>query len=447
MRLGCYFGMTSPMILIASKKFGIDKVISFSELINRDKNLIINSRKEMIYFLKSLDEIPKTFKIPTGITPIENFDPSARFVNNKLFGNVNEEDFMISFTYELIVKLLNDYYKSGKQFSLEVENVFKQDGSVDTSLCLKNRTKFINFVREKIAKEDFYLSGVSRIIRKIARSLKSNVTIDYKSLAESFNLISSIPDKFIVNGDTVIFSQEELNVVKFFTDAKQDAEFIIGNLIQKNSLENSVFGRPFRDVCTSNPRSIYRTVQSSFDLVKDKGANFITSLLNNLTQDLEKFREQFTKEVLPDTMSETTSKVVPYHKLRTKFTDLEKQKFFDQLFFNIYVDLKDVTEESFQKISELYDVVKGLEITELNDFFHLKYTQSEWNDFISRLNKIGICGINLFSMDLFRMSLESLTFVSDSKIYRSVQDIEEFNLVLDNVQALITTIKPIGTPL
>ena len=69
------------------------------------------------------------------------------------------------------------------------------------------------------------------------------------------------------------------------------------------------------------------------------------------------------------------------------------------------------------------------------------------DSFISRLNKIGICGINLFSMDLFRMSLESLTFVSDSKIYRSVQDIEEFNLVLDNVQALITTIKPIGTPL
>lgn len=447
MRLGCYFGMTSPMILIASKKFGIDKIISFSELINRDENLIINSRKEMIYFLKSLNEIPKTFKIPTGITPIENFDPSARFVNNKLFGDINEEDFFISFTYELIIKLLNDYYKSGKRFSLEIENVFKQDGSIDASLCSKNRLNIINFVRGKLAKEDFYLSGVSRIIRKTARSLKSNETIDYKSLAESFNLISSIPDRFIVNGDTVLFSQTELNVIKFFIDAKQDAEFIIVNFIQKDSMENSVFGRPFRDVCTSNPRSIYRTVQSSFDLVKDKGANFVTSLLSNLTQDLEKFKEQFTKEVLPDTMSETTSKAVPYHKLRNKFTDSEKQKFFDQLFFNTYVDLKDVTEESFQKISELYDVIKGLEITELNEFFHLKYTQSEWNDFISRLNKIGVCGINLFSMDLFRMSLESLTFVSDSKIYRSVQDIEEFNLVLDNVQALITTIKPIGTPL
>lgn len=422
-------------------------MISFLPLIEKEKNFIVNCRKEMICFSNSLNEIPKSFDLPIGITPVSGYDPSVRFVNNKLYGEISEDDFFVSFAYELIIKLLNDYFKTGKRFNLEVENVFNHSGEVNQQVCIKNRVKIINYVRNLIRQEDFYLSNAPRVVRKVARSLKSETDSDYNSLIQSFNLKAHIPDKFTVEGSSIAFTEKELKVVQFFVDSKDNANFLIDHLIEKTSVENVVFGRPFRDICTSNPRSIYRTVQASFDLVKNKGENFINSLLGELRLNLQKFRTQFSQEVLPKGGTEKATGNLTFDRVRSYLDDIEKEKFFIDLFANSYLTVNDLTEESFALMSGLYDVVHGLDILGLNDFFGLDYTQSEWNDFISRLNKIGICGINLFSMDLFRFSLESLTFISDSKIYRTVEEIEEFNLVLENVGALISTIKPIGTPL
>ncbi len=90
-------------------------------------------------------------------------------------------------------------------------------------------------------------------------------------------------------------------------------------------------------------------------------------------------------------------------------------------------------------------MVDCIGILGLNKIFNLNYTRSEWEKFIKSLNQIGICGINLFSMNLFKDSIGNMTFISNYYIVKTDEEILEFKNVLDNIKDLVSTIKPIGT--
>ena len=90
-------------------------------------------------------------------------------------------------------------------------------------------------------------------------------------------------------------------------------------------------------------------------------------------------------------------------------------------------------------------MVDCIGILGLNKIFNLNYTRSEWEKFIKSLNQIGICGINLFSMNLFKDSIGNMIFISNYYIVKTDEEILEFKNVLDNIKDLVSTIKPIGT--
>ena len=122
----------------------------------------------------------------------------------------------------------------------------------------------------------------------------------------------------------------------------------------------------------------------------------------------------------------------------------EKQQFFLDILATGFIKSTDLVEDTFNLLSNIYDVVSGLNILGLNNFFDLNYTRSDWEKFIDSLNKLGICGINLFSISLYKASIGNMTFISNNFIKKSDEEIQAFWSVFHNIEDLVSTIKPIG---
>ena len=122
----------------------------------------------------------------------------------------------------------------------------------------------------------------------------------------------------------------------------------------------------------------------------------------------------------------------------------EKQQFFRDILATGFIQSTDLFEDTFNLLSNIYDVVSGLNILGLNNFFDLNYTRSDWEKFIDSLNKLGICGINLFSISLYKASIGNMTFISNNFIKKSDEEIQAFWSVFHNIEDLVSTIKPIG---
>lgn len=445
MRLGGFWGITAPMLVIATKKNGIDKIKPMIKALSENRTVINDLKSELVYLYNTANKIPKKYFVADGFATIESFDQSIRFVNGKLFSDtVDIQDFYMSFTVGCIMQMLNKHSKSGSNFRLPVKKV----NTTSDAVCLENRVNVINTIVELISNEDFYLSSVKRVYRKILKSLETETGgCDLDSLAKSFMLNAKIPNNFIVNKETLTFSQEEIQILEFFANSKSVIRELLKYLKVKEIVENRMFGRSFRDILKSNPRALYWNVQERFDIIKSKNnSSFLTSLLRELTSDIEKFKNSLDTEVISQkdisiAKSSLTNEI--YIGMARNFS-YAKKNFFVSLLHNGYVKASDLTEENFNLISSVYDLVNKLGILDLNEFFNLDYTRSEWENLIQRLNKVGICGINLFSVQLLSISIENMTFVSNRFVIKNDDEISAFKNVLADIEALVSTIKPIG---
>ena len=452
MRLGGFWGITAPMLVIAIKQNSIESILPMMKAVSTSREIITDLKVELIYLLRAIDKIPKKYFPPDNFPTIESFDKSIRCANGKLFAEgIDEQDFYMSLVTGCVIYLLKKHDKSGTDFSLKIESV---NGFEDPA-CINNRLVVINKVREIIKDEDFYLSNVTKVYRKVYKELMigeedSATMLDYKSLATSFMLTEKVPENLIVDGNSVCFSQEELKVVEFFISSRDTILELLSYLKVKEVSENRVFGKTFRELMSRKPTSLYWVTQERFDTVKSKNnGSFLTSLLKEMKQDLKQFKNSMDTEVISKKQRKLENLSLSNKVYLERLDNFNQEK--KQLFFEIYslgfIKPTDLTDDTFNLLSDIYDAVSSLGILGLNSFFGLNYTRSDWEKFIKLLNQIGIYGINLFTKSLFKDSIGNMTFISNSFIVKTDEEINEFKNVISNIQDLVSTIKPIGTVL
>lgn len=448
MKLGSFWGMTAPMLVIATKKNGIEKIKPFINVMNKSYE-IQDVKSELVFLYKALDNIPKNFYPSEATTPLKEFDSSARVINGKIYGDsIDEQEFYVSLATEFIIKLLKEHLQKGKEFNLTIESVVLPDGSIDSRKCIQNRVNVINQVKKLLEKKDFYLTGIQKVFKELIRELKTDTSVcDYDSLAKSFSLSTKIPENFIINGNSITLTEKERKFLEYFCESQPLIKELLVNFKVEEIEENRMFEQPFRELIIKKPRALYRTIQNRFDLVKSKNnASFLNSMLKELNTDLNKFKTAFSTEVVSTNNARSVLTGMTYEDLRKILYSFstEKREFFESLIGKGYVLVKDLLLETFNLLSEMYDVVYGLNIVELNTLFDLNYTRSDWEKFINKLNIIGICGVNLYPLNLFELAIKNKTFISNNVIVRTEEDISEFKVVIANIEALLSTIKPVG---
>lgn len=446
MRLGGFWGITAPMLVIATKQNGMESILPMLNAVSTNKEIITDLKAELVYLLHAVDKIPKKYFPPDNFPTIENFDKSIRYANGKLYAEgVDEQDFYMSLATGCVIYLLKKHSKSGTDFKIEIKSV----SGIEDPACINNRLVVINKIKEIIKNDDFYLSNLTKVYRKVSKELKTNDKgCDYKALATSFLLNEKVPENLIVNGNSLSFSQEELKVIEFFISSRDTILELLSHLKVKEITDNRVFGKTFRELMMRKPTSLYWATQERFDIIKSKNnESFLTSLLKEMKTDLKQFENSLQTEVISKKQYKAgnlslSSKV--YLERINSFSQ-EKRQFFLEIYSLGFIKPDDLVDDTFSLLSNIYDIVDCIGILGLNKFFNLSYTRSEWEKFIKSLNQIGICGINLFSMNLFKDSIGNMTFISNYFIVKTDEEILEFKNVLSNIKDLVSTIKPIGT--
>lgn len=453
MRLGGFWGITGPMLVIATKQNGLESILPMLNAASSNREIITDLKSELVYLLHAIDKIPKKYFPPDNFPTIESFDKSIRYANGKLFAEgIDEQDFYMSLATGCVIYLLKKHSKSGTNFSLELKPV----SGIDDPACIDNRLTVINKVKEIIKDDDFYLSNLTKVYRKVSKALQSsnegiqdsnNDKMDYVALAKSFMLTEKVPENLIVDGSSLSFSPDELRVVEFFISSKGTIMELLSNLKVKEVVQNKIFGNTFREIVNRKPTALYWATQERFDIIKSKNnSSFLTSLLQEMKSDLQQFKNSMKTEVIPIKQYKSgdfSLDDVRYVEKVNCFSQ-EKQQFFLDILATGFIKSTDLVEDTFNLLSNIYDVVSGLNILGLNNFFDLNYTRSDWEKFIDSLNKLGICGINLFSISLYKASIGNMTFISNNFIKKSDEEIQAFWSVFHNIEDLVSTIKPIG---
>ena len=155
-------------------------------------------------------------------------------------------------------------------------------------------------MKEIIKDDDFYLSNLTKVYRKVSKALQSsnegtqdsnNDKMDYVALAKSFMLTEKVPENLIVDGSSLSFSPDELRVVEFFISSKGTIMELLSNLKVKEVVQNKIFGNTFREIVNRKPTALYWATQERFDIIKSKNnSSFLTSLLQEMKSDLQQFK-------------------------------------------------------------------------------------------------------------------------------------------------------------
>lgn len=60
MRLGSFWGITAPMLVIATKQNGMESILPMLNVVSTNKEIITDLKAELIYLLRVVDKIPKS---------------------------------------------------------------------------------------------------------------------------------------------------------------------------------------------------------------------------------------------------------------------------------------------------------------------------------------------------------------------------------------------------
>ena len=144
MRLGSFWGITAPMLVIATKQNGMESILPMLNAVSTNKEIITDLKAELIYLLRAVDKIPKKYFPPDNFPTIENFDKSIRYANGKLYAEgVDEQDFYMSLATGCVIYLLKKHNKSGTDFNLEIKPV----SGIEDPVCINNRLVVINKIK------------------------------------------------------------------------------------------------------------------------------------------------------------------------------------------------------------------------------------------------------------------------------------------------------------
>lgn len=131
-----------------------------------------------------------------------------------------------------------------------------------------------------------------------------------------------------------------------------------------------------------------------------------------MKSDLQQFKNSMKTEVIPIKQYKSgdfSLDDVRYVEKVNCFSQ-EKQQFFLDILATGFIKSTDLVEDTFNLLSNIYDVVSGLNILGLNNFFDLNYTRSDWEKFIDSLNKVRNSVVLIyFQSCLYKASIGNMT--------------------------------------
>lgn len=432
MRIGSYWGIPAPMLLLAYR----DDEKLLKEHVNNmrlsgNSEIIENLHKEFVMLKQLKRFLNVSFTIDT---PISEQFPNLLISNGKLLDTTLNPIILEDLKYEILIRVVQMIYDGERK-----DNFCKIEAN---NLKQELRTVINSYVDSAT----FEVSELNKVCRKIYKSIKTDEkNILSEKLLAMFPHVEFIPDSVMLNGNRLIITEEMKKVCKYFLDKMPLVDEILQITEVVTEEERRIFGVSFFDLLKRKPESLLFLVQNKFDYIKNKQtATAVQAVTKEVRMELDKFIENKNVYVTNsqnemDHSFFDNSKALRHISAQSADCSL----FFTRL-LSEGVRAEDFIESDFVMLLEMFNKIHDLDYTFFCEEFNLDVTEKELESMFYDLTFLGISGLNLYSIVLFEESIYNITLSEIGTITKSNEYLTTLDQILFDIQSLLKTIKPIG---
>lgn len=447
MKLGNFYGLTAPNIIIFMDQMGEDDFIEAVSLLNNpvDKNFILQAKQELGFFRKALDEIPATYEAETNLSFLAQY-PNAVIKNGVIEGAESNPIMLEQVKRVMAAKIASYVCQVNRRVMLDT-SLYKDNYSVENV-----RKVFYEIILNFMQDNDVKFSEIDLCVNKIARKLLdrkgSQIMTDekrvlFQTIVQAFQLKEVLLDNFSVGTTEIFLNEDDKKIITWFKKHRGTLDACLPYMTEKVVASNTqVFSMSFRDLVFRRPERLISEVVHFY-----KSANatvgrekIIKNIKTNVIEQVELFEKLFKENVLrKGTIEEEKTFIVTIEE-----DDRKTLKALKRAVKNYDLRLDNCDEEKFQTIVKLFEFSMRLTKEFYNELFGVELTLEEWNATIEKLNVLGVAGLNFYSTHLFMRSLKLFSFDDKIKIEKTAEEIEDYNNVLSEIHAFLDSQLPVG---
>lgn len=284
----------------------------------------------------------------------------------------------------------------------------------------------------------FSVREVKSVVNKIVKTFSRSEVSPLPELCRKYGL-RVVPCDYVYNEGRKVKVTDDLKVVwQWFHDRLDVVSQYTSSLRNTVPVEDMVFGILFFDLIKRKPNSLKYKVIEIFDGAKERQtSHLIAKCIQECSTELAKFEKCVESSVSLDSCNDS-SDVLTKSKFESILSsqDDECRMFFNRLVYSGSLVVEDLLIQSFEMLVKLYYLI--CRIGSVEGFFGVS------GGIELAACDIGICGLNNHSLTLFAKSIAGIPLAGHGKVLKTQGELDELNLVLDDVKALLDTLRPVG---
>lgn len=448
MKIGSMLGVTAPMFIILADCYNQSKFSDlYTEFLNKVNNIanqevVSDFKSELLFLAQTLDKFPISYKFPY----VQSFKTDYGMCTNShgtITGSSDVEEASINLDQEFTLRIVSKIVQSlNEEESYDVRN-----------MCNMSDVEIKQFIysiaSDYIKNNDFKFNTLQKQVIKCMKNIeKTGESFDKsKLLNRLLNMYDGcveLPSSLNTDSGLIDFSDNELKVIEYFLDRKSSIQSLLTGLEIKNNTDDLVFDLSPQVLLNRKPISLLYIVRDKFSYV-NHNATFLLKIKSEVQASLDAFKKIMKTRVISEKERDkqenlTISKIIELEQFKD---DPYKKLFFIEL-FTTYFDPKEYDISDVNTLIEFYDAVSLLNLDIINNTLHTNFTAEEFSNSQIRLANVGITGLNLFSLPLFRDCIKLIVFTSNQYTVKTEEEIAEYERYIADIDALLETLLPLG---
>lgn len=416
MRLGSFWGLTAPMLLLAYDD--IDEALPHIRYLRDTVNgEIINDLHTELYFLLKSQDILVSELLPPEEGWFSQLEPDAQVSHGQVYGCKRPQDMaIIDLRNEISIKLAQKTIK-GEANGTFVDSVGK------------NVRDMFDSVAMDMMRGDFYVSEIDSKISRLYRKMKSE---NGHSLAEDilreYRHSSVIPPKLTVSGELTSQGNALDLIHEYFMGRMKDAEKLFDATTASTSEEIKIFGVTLADFLRRDPK--YLKILS-IQWFKYLSGNRSPHTLINIVDDYHNSLNTLI-HIISTSATSIDAKI-------TEDTDHEKMRF---AVSSEIENLEDYTEPELQMLDDLYGKILALAPETIAK--KLGIPEDVLKRSLRAACDVGICGLNTNSLELFLDTMPNVVMADTFTISKSQEYLDKLDRNIEDAKSLLRNIRALG---
>lgn len=417
MRLGTFFGLTAPMLVLAYDDNAEQAVQTVGTLCKSVSKDIVQGLHEEFYFLLEAHKLLSVKFIPPGGQWFSEMEPDARIEEGDITGITCGKDVaIIELRNELTLRLAQkivDREKAGKFVSIS-------DGTV---------AGLESLAMDAINGGEFYTSEIPRIVNRMYKSVQSESGQSMTDmLVANFSSQSTLPDTILRNTVPLHLTDALTKIFQYFDSRRDTIQKLYEITRASTSGENMVFNLPFAAFMKRKPNYVEYVVIRWFKYLSgNRSESVLINIIDDISSNLGCLVSMVDTLVITNHNANATNE-----KFDTSIYEVSKEM----------QNSEDYTKEELRFINDIYCRVNDLTTDKIAGL--LGITENEFLTCAKDACNVGICGLNAYSLALFQDTLPNIIISDGYVCQKSGEYMEDMKKSLDNVSMLLKNIKPLG---